>query len=225
MTLQNATPTAESVHWLVHGLDEEYTAFAALVEPLDEPAWTTPTRCTGWEVRDVTGHVVLDVVESLDGTVGTRTPDEQAKALRDHSPAEVAALLRESAPKLRALLQGLGENAWAAPSPVAGRTIYNGVLTLWYDTFVHANDIRAALGRPEWRGPGLAAGVTWLRDELERLGRGPLTLELDGLPRRSVGAGGPTVTGDPMRFVLAASGRADPAALGLDESVNVHLLP
>jgi hypothetical protein len=30
------------------------------------------------------------------------------------------------------------------------------------------------------------------------------------------------VSGDPLAFVLAATGRSDPGALGLDESVNVY---
>jgi hypothetical protein len=47
-------------------------------------------------------------------------------------------------------------------------------------------------------------------------------LALDGLPPHAIGTGGPVISGDPMRFVLAASGRCDPAELGLDENVNVH---
>jgi hypothetical protein len=30
------------------------------------------------------------------------------------------------------------------------------------------------------------------------------------------------LTGDPLPFVLAATGRSDPAALGLDPSVNIY---
>jgi hypothetical protein len=105
---------------------------------------------------------------------------------------------------------------------VPGRTIGNGVLTLWYDAFVHGDDIRTALGRPGERGPGLAASVRWLRDELARSGWGPVALSLDGLPPLAIGNGGPEVTGDPMRFVLAASGRSDPAEFGLDPGVNVY---
>ena len=36
------------------------------------------------------------------------------------------------------------------------------------------------------------------------------------------GGGGQRVTGDPLEFVLAATGRTDPGALGLDETVNVY---
>lgn len=211
---------------LLRGLSEEYAAFADLIAPLDRAAWTAPTRCTGWEVRDVAGHVTLGAAESLDGTIGARTPDEQAALLRDRTAAEVADLLRRSAGGLIALLERFDEAAWAAPAPTPGRTVHNGVLTLWYDAFVHADDIRTALGLPARHEPAaVAACVAWLCAELSRLGRGPLTLRLDGLPPRSIGSGGPVVTGDPMRFVLAASGRLDPAVLGLDRRVNVHLLP
>ncbi|ACY97353.1 MULTISPECIES: maleylpyruvate isomerase family mycothiol-dependent enzyme [Thermomonospora] len=210
---------------LVQGLAEEYAAFADLIEPLSEAEWSAPTRCTGWEVRDVAGHVTLGAVESLDGTIGERSPDEQAKALRGSSPAEVAGLLRGAAPRLIRFLSGLDEQAWRSPSPVPGRTIFNGVLTLWYDAFVHTDDVLVALGRPRRRGAGLAAAVAWLRQELHRLGRGPLRLELDGLPSQQIGTGGPVIAADPMDFVMAASGRSDPAAIGADRTLNVHLLP
>ncbi|REE95243.1 maleylpyruvate isomerase family mycothiol-dependent enzyme [Thermomonospora umbrina] len=220
------TPTAgTSREQVVRGLADEHAAFADLLASLDDDAWSTPSRCRGWEVRDVAAHVVANAVESVDGTIGARTADEQAAAFRGGTPARLSRTLREAAERLHGFLEPLDDTVWDSPSPVAGRTIGNGVLTLWYDAFVHTDDIAAALGRPHPEGPGLGASVGWLVEELTRLGRGPLTLRLDGLPPRTVGAGGPEVTGDPWRFVLAASGRAEPAALGLDEKVNVHLLP
>jgi hypothetical protein len=36
------------------------------------------------------------------------------------------------------------------------------------------------------------------------------------------GGGGQRVTGDPMDFVLVATGRKDASALGLDDKVNVY---
>jgi len=39
----------------------------------------------------------------------------------------------------------------------------------------------------------------------------------------AVGAGkGRRITGDPLEFVLVATGRADPARIGLDPSVNIY---
>jgi hypothetical protein len=49
-----------------------------------------------------------------------------------------------------------------------------------------------------------------------------MTLELDGVDRITVCTGGSVVRGDPLAFVLAVTGRADPAELGLDPSINVY---
>jgi hypothetical protein len=42
------------------------------------------------------------------------------------------------------------------------------------------------------------------------------------MPRFEVGGGGPAVTGDPLAFVLAATGRLDPEPLGLTPDVNIY---
>jgi len=34
--------------------------------------------------------------------------------------------------------------------------------------------------------------------------------------------GGQRITGDPLAFILAATGRADPTPLGLDDTVNIY---
>jgi hypothetical protein len=62
-----------------------------------------------------------------------------------------------------------------------------------------------------------------LADLLTHAGWGPATLALDGLEEFSVsGGGGQRVTGDPLSFVLVATGRLDPSELGLDPAVNVY---
>ena len=61
-------------------------------------------------------------------------------------------------------------------------------------------------------------------DLLGKRGWGPAVLALDGLEAVAMGGGGGSarhVTGDPLAFVLVATGRADPIPLGLDASVNV----
>jgi len=209
---------------VVTGLFAEYDGFAELIAPLSMDEWRTPTRCEAWQVRDVAGHVVGTAIDIASGAVGSRTPDEQARALREEPPAELAARLRAAADRVRPFFGALSEEAWAGPSPVAGRSLGNGILTLLYDTFVHADDIRTALGRPADRGAGLEASVHWVREELERRGWGPARLVLDGVGERSIGAGGPVLRADPLRFLLAATGRVDPAELGMDESVNIYSL-
>jgi uncharacterized protein (TIGR03083 family) len=201
---------------------EEYESFASLIRGLSPVQWDTPTRCLGWAVRDVAGHVTGNVVDSAHGVIGTRVPDEQARDLRRHGPAELSAMLTAEAARLGSSLLRLDAAGWERPSPVPGRTVAHGVLTLWYDAYVHGDDIRSALGWLSRRGPGLMASVLFLRSELEQKGWSGARLLLDGMGEITIGPGGSDVRGDPLRFVLAAAGRADPAGLGLDESVNVY---
>ena len=46
--------------------------------------------------------------------------------------------------------------------------------------------------------------------------------DVDGVDVIDIRGGGDKVTGDPLEFVLVGTGRADPSALGLDESVNIY---
>jgi hypothetical protein len=96
------------------------------------------------------------------------------------------------------------------------------VLTLWFDTYVHADDIRNALGRPADRGAGVEASVAYLAPEIEKKGWGPATLALDGINRYEIKGGGQEITGDPYQFVLVATGRADAATMGLDPDVSIY---
>ena len=209
---------------VVSGLFAEYEAFAELISRLSPEEWRAPTRCERWQVRDVAGHVVGTAVDVSSRAVGSRTPEEQARALRDERPAELADRLRAAADRVRPFFTALSEEAWGGPSPAADRSLGNGVLTLLYDTFVHADDIRTALGRPADRGTGLEASLHWIREELERRGWGPARIALDGVDERSIGSGGPVLRGDPLRFVLAATGRVGPAEFGVDETLNIYSL-
>jgi hypothetical protein len=40
------------------------------------------------------------------------------------------------------------------------------------------------------------------------------------MPTFDVGGGGPPIEGDPLQFVLAATGRIDAREIGLDETVD-----
>lgn len=71
-------------------------------------------------------------------------------------------------------------------------------------------------------GDGVRASVHMMALELRRRNWGPAALALDGIESLDVGAGGKEITGDPYEFVMAATGRGNPGALGLDETVNVY---
>src|SRR5262249_14327034 len=128
----------------------------------------------------------------------------------------------ESRAIFASFFDGLDDAAWEGASPVPEMSLARGVLGLWFDTHVHADDVLAALGRPPDRGPGLGAGVAFIALALTNQGWGPATLAFDGLPQHDVGIGGPSVTGDAYQFLLVGTGRADPATLGLDAAVNIY---
>jgi uncharacterized protein (TIGR03083 family) len=123
------------------------------------------------------------------------------------------------------LLNAFDEAGWNGPAPSdVAPSVGSGVEALWYDTFVHADDIRAAVGRPTVVSGGLRASVHHLAALLKDKGWGPAVLSLDGVEEVRVGGEGEEqrVTGDAMQFVLVATGRLDPATLGLTPEVNVY---
>jgi uncharacterized protein (TIGR03083 family) len=209
------------------GFLAELDNFRELVGSLDDAALDTPTRCTGWTVRDVAGHVagqMTDVVEGrLDGLGSPEVTERQAKERAGRSTKELAAELAEGRARGAEMLALFDDAAWNGPvaSDFPG-TLGDGILALYFDGYLHADDIRAALGMPSARGDGLRASVHHVADVLEEKPWGPATLALDGMDVIEIRGGGEKVTGDPYDFVLVGTGRADPSALGLDESVNIY---
>jgi uncharacterized protein (TIGR03083 family) len=215
------TTTLSRTH-VAHGCLAEYEALATLVESLDEQQWNAPARCTGWQTRDVAGHVVGLAEDTAAGKPGSRNADEEAASVRHESPAGAAARLRAAVASVGALLEVIDDDAWNGPSGVPDLTLGEGVLTLWHDTYIHADDIRAAIGYDSDRGDGLDAAIAYLAGQLTAKGWGPATLALDGVGRYDVGDGGTEITGDAMQFALVATGRADAATMGLDPDVSIY---
>jgi len=213
---------------ITRGTGAEYRGFADLIRALSGDEWATPTRCTGWAVADVAGHVTgqLDDVVNFrfDELARPDSPDIQAARHRDHAPSEVASELDRLVESFEQAVAGFDDAAWNAPidASFGSQTIGEGVLALWDDSYVHADDVRAALGREPQRGPGMRAAVIRLAQVLTEQGWTPATLALDGVEPVDVSGGGAEISGDPHEFVLVATGRADPSAFGLDETVNVY---
>jgi uncharacterized protein (TIGR03083 family) len=216
------TTTTLSRTFVGNGLVQEYEAFASLVESVNDEEWRTPSRCAGFEVRDVAGHVIGLAEDVVAGRPGSRNAEEEAASVRGDAPLTAAARLRTALTSIRALVDAADDGMWDGPSGVPDLTLGDGVLLLWYDAYVHGDDIRAAIGRPSARGEGLHASVAYLAGELTKRGWQAATLALDSVPRYDVSGGGPAVTGDALAFVLAATGRTDPAPLGLDPTVNIY---
>jgi hypothetical protein len=133
---------------------------------------------------------------------------------------EMAGVVKASAD----MLAVFDDAAWAQPSPGAFQgTLGDGVEALWSDAYLHGDDIRFALGQPSVQGPGLRAAVHHIAQVLNTQQWGPATIAVQGVEELPIGGGGgQRIEGDPFLFAMVATGRSDPAKLGLDESVNIY---
>jgi uncharacterized protein (TIGR03083 family) len=213
---------------VVKGFIEELAAFSALVRSLEADELRAPTRCDGWSAGDVAAHVIGGLADVVGGRFdGLGTPEVTARQVeerRGRTADELAEELDDVAVGSRQLLDAFDDDAWNGPAPAGlASTVGSGVEALWYDAYLHADDIRAAIGKPSVRGEGIRASVSHIAEILTDHSWGPATIALDGIEPFDVsGGGGRTVSGEPLAFILAATGRADPAPLGLDPSVNIY---
>lgn len=201
------------------GLPAELEYLAGLVRSLSDEEWKAPTRCEGWTTADVAAHVAGTMTDIANGKLeGQGTPEVTARQVeerRGRTQDELADELEGAAKVSRDLLAAFDDAAWEAPSPGGfDGTLGWGIEALWYDAYLHGDDIRAAVGRPSVGGPGLRASVSHVAIELEKRGWGPATLALEGQEEFTVAGGGQRITGDALEFVKAATGRGDGAAFG-----------
>ena len=209
------------------GIAAEHKAFAALLRELDGDAWARPSRCEGWTVADVAAHVSGSMAEIVAGELeGQGTEPVTARQVaqrRGRTNNELADELDGAAKGSADLLAVFDDAAWAGPSPGGfDGTLGDAVEALWFDAYLHADDIRAAVGRPSVRSPGLKASLSHVATVLGQRGWGPATLAFDGFDEFAVGGGGKRIDGDAFAFILAATGRADPSTVGLGSDVNIY---
>jgi uncharacterized protein (TIGR03083 family) len=214
---------------VIPGLQDEYGRFEELVRSLDAKELAAPTRCEGWTAGDVAAHVIGTMTDITSGRFdGLGTPEATQRAVderKGRSAAELGDELQQTIKVAKDLLLALdNDQAWDGPAPGdLGIPLSEGVEALWYDAYLHGEDIRAAIGRPSTAGPGLRASVSHVADLLTNNAWGPATLALEGQDEFPVsGGGGRRITGDPLEFVLVATGRQDPSTFGLDETVNIY---
>lgn len=212
----------------VPGMTAEYEAFTDLIEGLSADQWSTPTRCQGWAVGDVAAHVVGQLTDVVNLRLeGLGTPDVTARQVeerRGRTPAELGEELRASAKLGADLTAGFDDEAWSSPAPggLSG-TLGFGIEALWFDTYVHGDDIRHAMALPSVRSDGLVVSLSHLAQLLSDQGWEAAELRFPPFGVYPVsGGGGRIVEGDPLEFVLAATGRSDAGTIGLPDSVNVY---
>jgi uncharacterized protein (TIGR03083 family) len=212
---------------VVPGTLEEYRLFGELIRGLSDADWNSPSRCDGWTVADVAGHVVgqlTDVVNlRLDGVGTPEVTGRQVTERRGRSRAELVEELEASAKAAGDLIPSFDDAAWEAEGPQGGGTLGFGVEALWFDTYLHADDMVCGLRSSRPRAEGIPPSLSHISQVLSQEGWGPAELAFDGLERFPIsGGGGRTISGDPFAFILASTGRGDPATFDLDNSVNIY---
>jgi len=212
----------------VPGMLAEYAAFSRLVSGLSADEWQTPSRCATWSTADVAAHVVgqlTDVVSlRLDGLGLPEVTSRQVAERRGKAPKELAEELESSVEIASTLGASFDDQSWNAPPP--GSTVSTlgfGLEALWFDTYIHADDIRAAAGRTSVPGDGTLPSLSHISQVLSDQGYAPSELALDDMrPFAISGGGGQTITGAPFAFILATTGRGDLDAFGLGDDPNIY---
>jgi uncharacterized protein (TIGR03083 family) len=198
------------------GYVAELEQFEAFIRSLSDAEWATASRCEGWTVADLAAHVtgtLADITQGrLDGQGTPEVTDRQVQERRGRTTTELADELAGAIKAGTDMLALFDDSAWAAPAPGGyDGTLGQAVEALWFDVFMHANDMRDAIGRPsEAQRASIDVSLKHVTEILERDGW--------GTPPAAALA-------DPLAFVLVATGRADPASLGFDETVNIYRAP
>ena len=212
---------------VVIGLLAELRGLRGLVAALTEDEWRAPTRCVGWTVFDVVAHVtgvMADITAGrLEGIDTQPWYDRQVHERRGRPPQALDEELDLVITATEELMTAIDAAAWNGPAvPGVAGTLGAAILSLWGGIYIHCEDILAALCRSPQNGPGLQAAISHIANVLTDRGWGPATLALDGVGDVAIGGGGRRIEADPLTFTLVASGRADPAILGVDTSVNIY---
>ena len=192
------------------GLLSELDRFAELVRGLTDEQWQAPTRCDGWTVSDIAGHLIGTVTDITQGRFdGLGTPEVTQREVDERkglAPKQLADECDEGRSAAAGLLAAFDDAAWDGPAPGGyDGTLGDGVEAIWYDAYLHADDIRAAIGRPSEYGPGLPAAVSHVLHHLVLLDWGGDVPEGDDAAAHE--------------FVLQATGRAPTTA---DGPLNIY---
>jgi uncharacterized protein (TIGR03083 family) len=161
-------------------LDVIKTERARFYDIIDNPDnWHVETRCEGWQVRDLVGHMI-DVTEGYLGRwelaeAGKEAPaplglavmgdtlNEGALALRDLSREEAIARLKQASSKMMDTFEALDENAWY--NFLVSHSFMGPLPTFFFPAFqimdygVHTWDMHWGLGVKDARLDERTAGV------------------------------------------------------------------
>ena len=241
---------------LIAQLDETWTSIDLLGRGLAPEDWLTPTACPGWTVADQLAHIVgtesmlagiptppgetADLPAHVHNDIG-RANEHWVTELRRSSPADLLEQFHRITAQRLESLRALTGAQWDEPSwtPV-GKADYRRFMQIRvFDSWVHEQDMRTAVGRP---GHGDGPAAEQAIDEIERalgyiIGKragasdaSSVTIELTGPVIRSIHvvvdgraavvAALPdtalvTIRLGSVTFVALACGRVDPAEVAI----------
>ncbi|MCU1457140.1 MAG: hypothetical protein JWL73_1232 [Actinomycetia bacterium] len=159
---------------LVEQLASVWESIGALGDALDEEEWNTPTECPGWSVQDNVTHlfgieamlagrptpkaVTETAAAAMEGAAGGvhdkggigALNEAWVDAWRARSGAETLAEFRAITGERLAQLRPLDDDGFETPSwtPMGPGTIATLLPFRIFDSWVHEQDMRRALGRP-----------------------------------------------------------------------------
>ena len=159
----------------VDRLEEVWSSIAELGDSLTEPDWKAPTECPGWSVQDNVAHVigiesvilgrpVPEVPPSdaphIQNDVG-RSNEVWVEAYRDRPGADVLeefrAVTGARLAALRAPDMDFDAETWTPVGPGAVRDLLGFRV---FDSWVHEQDMRRAVGKPGgWDGDAARASL------------------------------------------------------------------
>jgi uncharacterized protein (TIGR03083 family) len=149
---------------LVDQLELVWTSIADLGDTLSAAEWAAPTDCPGWSVQDNVAHIIG--IESM--ILGRPTPERDlgdlphlkndigrgnemwVDAYRGFSGPEVLAEFRSVTGERLGQLRGFGDADFAAETwtPAGPGQVRDQIPFRTFDSWVHEQDMRRAVGRP-----------------------------------------------------------------------------
>lgn len=132
-------PDPEALPPAVAPYAAEVDKLEALLREVTEAQWLEPVPAAGTTVRGLVEHLGANDA-ALAAALGMRVPDSG----RD-GPAHLVWRARAQALLRHALAGPMGQRVQVAGLPMAARNAY---LARAFETWIHADDIRGALGRP-----------------------------------------------------------------------------
>ncbi len=215
-------------------LRQERTALMGYLWELPEAAWEKPSLCEDWCVRDVVAHLVGNAADinalNLEGAGTPEFNQRQLDERKDKTPAELLVEWEEQGTQFEAGVASFADDFWNSDFPPFG-TVGTALRRIVEDIYIHAQDIRIALGEEQSDGPGLIPTLEVLAQELpERAARlipdiGAIEFDVDGFKRTvALGDGAKKsirVTGDPKALAFVATGRTPLDRAVADGTINV----